>query len=161
MKRASVWPIFDPAALTLDQALELLAYPKVLGHHPATGAQVTLQDGPHGPYVRCGDAIRSVPGHGDERYAKLRTTGLEEALAWLAAPRPTGILRELGKDPSGADVVVKDGRYGPYVTDGKLNATIPRGRDPLQIELDDALALLAKKAARPARRSRPPRRAGP
>ena len=155
-RTASVWPMYEPETLTLDQALDMLAYPKTLGTHPDSGSRVTVQDGPYGPYVRCDKESRSLPGKGAERYDKLASIELAEALDLLKAPRqPRGRrgsaapLAELGAHPaSGAPITVRDGRYGPYVTDGDLNASLPKGRDPSSVSLDDAVALLAARAER-------------
>ena len=152
----SVWPTIDPDSITLDQALELLAYPKRLGTHPETGEDVTVQDGPYGPYVRCGSESRSLPGQGDARYDKLASVELAEALEVLRTPRqtrrrgePPPALAELGPHPtSQATITVRDGRYGPYVTDGKLNASVPKDRDPSSITLAEAVDLLAARAER-------------
>ena len=152
----SVWPTIDPESITLDQALELLAYPKRLGTHPETGEDVTVQDGPYGPYVRCGSESRSLPGQGDARYDKLASVELAEALEVLRTPRqtrrrgePPPALAELGPHPtSQATITVRDGRYGPYVTDGKLNASVPKDRDPSSITLAEAVDLLAARAER-------------
>ena len=152
----SVWPTLDPESITLDQALELLAYPKQLGKHPDSGEEVTVQDGPYGPYVRCGGESRSLPGRGNARYEKLASVDLAEALELLRTPRqtrrggePAPPLAELGAHPtSQATITVRDGRYGPYVTDGKLNASLPKDRDPSSITMDDAVALLAARAER-------------
>ena len=155
-RTASVWPTIDAASLTLDRALELLAYPKRLGQHPDSGKDVTVQDGRYGPYVRCGDETRSLPGEGDARYDKLASIHLDEALELLRAPRQTRRrgeaappLAELGAHPSSqAPITVRDGRYGPYVTDGTLNASLPKDRDPTSVTLDEAVALLAARAER-------------
>ncbi len=152
----SVWPTIDPESITLDQALELLAYPKRLGTHPETGEDVTVQDGPYGPYVRCGGESRSLPGRGNARYEKLASVDLAEALELLRTPRqtrrrgePAPPLAELGAHPtSQSPITVRDGRYGPYVTDGTLNASLPKDRDPTSITLDEAVALLAARAER-------------
>ena len=148
--------MYEPETLTLDQALDMLAYPKTLGTHPDSGSRVTVQDGPYGPYVRCGKESRSLPGEGAERYAKLASIELAEALDLLNAPRqPRGrrgaaaALAELGAHPdTGAPITVRDGRYGPYVTDGDLNASVPKGSDPASVSLNDAVALLAARAER-------------
>ncbi len=154
-KTASVWPTIPAETITLDQALKLLAYPRLLGAHPDSGTPVTVQDGPYGPYVKCGKENRSLPGEGDARYDCLASIELPAALALLQAPRqrrrsqPSAPLAELGAHPSsGAPLVVRDGRFGPYVTDGELNATVPRGRDPASLTLDEAVDLLAARAAR-------------
>ena len=155
-RTASVWPMYSPETLTLDEALDMLAYPRMLGDHPESGTSVTVQDGPYGPYVKCGKESRSLPGDGDERYAKLASIELPEALEILSAPRQPrrrraqpAALAELGAHPaSGAAITVRDGRYGPYVTDGELNASLPKGRDPASVTLDDAVALLTARAER-------------
>ncbi len=155
-KTTSVWPTIDPESITLDQALELLAYPKRLGTHPETGEDVTVQDGPYGPYVKCGNESRSLPGRGNARYEKLASVDLAEAVEVLRTPRqtrrggePPPALAELGAHPSSqASITVRDGRYGPYVTDGTLNASIPKDRDPSSITLAEAVDLLAARAER-------------
>lgn len=155
-KTTSVWPMYKPEDLTLPQALEMLAYPRTLGTHPDSSSRVTVQDGPYGPYVKCGTESRSLPGEGDARYAKLASIELPEALELLKAPRQprrsraaATPLAELGPHPaSGAAISVRDGRYGPYVTDGELNASLPKGRDPASVTLDDAVTLLAARAER-------------
>ena len=166
-KTASVWPMYQPEALTLEQALDMLAYPKTLGTHPDSGTKVTVQDGPYGPYVKCGTESRSLPGEGAERFAKLASIELPDALDLLKAPRQprrgrgrSAPLAELGAHPaSNAPITVQDGRYGPYVTDGELNASLPKGQDPASVTLDDAVALLAARAERVAAQGgRRPRR---
>ena len=155
-KTASVWPMYKPETLTLEQALEMLAYPRVLGIHPESDAPVAVQDGPYGPYVKCGSESRSLPGEGDARYAKLASIELPEALDLLKAPKQprrrnarAAALHDLGAHPaSGASITVRDGRYGPYVTDGELNASVPKGRDPSKVTLDEAVALLTARAER-------------
>ena len=159
--------------LTLEQALELLSYPRVVGRHPSSDAEITAQDGPNGPYLRMGTESRSLPGGHDQ----MRSVTVEEAVAILAAPRrgrqrgPQAPLAELGKHPdSGDEITLRDGRFGAYVTDGTVNASIPKGRDPSKVTLDDAIEMLvareekmraegkdprAKKPSRPRRKSRP------
>ncbi|MDE2868607.1 MAG: type I DNA topoisomerase [Chloroflexota bacterium] len=167
-KTASVWPMYKPETLTLEQALDMLAYPKTLGAHPESRSRVTVQDGPYGPYIKCGKESRSLPGEGAERYAKLASIELSEALEILNAPRQprgrraqTAALAELGAHPaSGAPITVRDGRYGPYVTDGELNASLPRGRDPATVSLDEAVTLLAARAERVAAQGGRRRRTG-
>ena len=152
----SVWPTIEAESITLDQALELLAYPKTLGTHPEAGQDVTVQDGPYGPYVKCGSESRSLPGRGDARYAKLASIELAEALEVLRTPRQTrrgreqaAPLAELGAHPtSQATITLRDGRYGPYVTDGTLNASVPKDREPSSVTLAEAVELLAARAER-------------
>ncbi|MDO9445222.1 MAG: topoisomerase C-terminal repeat-containing protein, partial [Dehalococcoidia bacterium] len=108
------------------------------------------QDGPSGPYLKSGTDTRSIEGG----HAQMATLTLDEAVAILAQPRTfrrgaagavaKSVLKELGAHPDSAKpVTVRSGRFGPYVTDGVVNASLPRGRDPLSLEMQDALDLLA------------------
>lgn len=145
-KMASLWPSMSMETITLEQALMLLSFPREVGRHPETGAVITAQDGRFGPYVKMGDDSRSLPDHD-----KLATVTLDEAVALFKQPKgrrgrgaKPSVLAELGRHPqSDAVISVKSGRYGPYVTDGVVNATIPKGRDPAGITLREALELLA------------------
>jgi len=150
-KRSSVWPTMDLNTLTIDEALMLLSFPKTLGTNPTNGEPVTVQDGPLGPYVKSGTENRSLRDHDH-----LAAVELDEALALLAEPRQTrgrrgsaSTLAELGPHPdSGKPVQVRSGKFGPYVTDGVVNATVPAGRTPQSLTLDEALDLLALRAQR-------------
>jgi DNA topoisomerase-1 len=167
-KMASLFPSMSMETLTLDDALELLSFPKELGQHPDSGDAITVQDGRFGPYVKCGTETRSLPDH-----EKLRTITLPEALELLKQPKGGGRrassapLAELGQHPQrDAQVSVKSGRYGPYVTDGTVNATIPKGTDPASVSLEDAVKLLTAREEKMraegkdpfAKRSRPTRK---
>jgi DNA topoisomerase-1 len=149
-KMASLWPEMSPETVTLEEALEVLSFPRTLGEHPETGQPVTVQDGKYGPYVKMGDETRSLENH-----AQLRTIRLDEALQLLAQPKRRGkraapaTLNELGTHPnSGEPVVVKSGRYGPYVTDGTVNASLPKGLDPVQVTLEKAVELITNREQR-------------
>jgi DNA topoisomerase-1 len=140
--------------VTLDEALRLLALPRVVGEHE--GEDVTVRNGRYGPYVQKGKESRSL-----ESEEQLFTLTLDEALALLAQPRrrrgqrqAAGPLKEVGADPvSGKPIVVKSGRFGPYVTDGETNASLRSGDEPESITLDRAIELLADRRARgPAQR---------
>jgi len=119
-------------AVTLEDALRLLSLPRSLGKDPADGADITVQNGRYGPYVKKGTDSRSLA---DEE--QLFTMTLDEALAVLAEPKARGRrgtaappLKELGDDPvSQKPMVVKEGRFGPYVTDGETNASLRSGDD--------------------------------
>jgi DNA topoisomerase-1 len=131
--------------LTLEQALELLSFPKTLGVHPESGTDVIALDGPNGPYLRMGDETRSLRDH-----EHLRAVALDEALTILAQPKQRGrrsgpaALAALGEHPdNGEPVRLLRGRFGPYVTDGTVNASIPKGRDPAEVTLDEAVDLIA------------------
>ena len=145
--------------VTLDDALRLLSLPRVLGVDPADGQEVTAQNGRYGPYVKKGTESRSLS---DED--ALFTITLEEALALLAQPKPRGRaaaaapLRELGPDPAtNAPVVLKQGRFGPYVTDGTTNASLRSGDDVDSMTIERAATLLQDRRDRgpaPAKKAR-------
>ena len=142
--------------VTLDDALRLLSLPRVVGVDPATGEEITAQNGRYGPYLKKGADSRSLP---DEE--SIFTITLEEALEIYAQPKrgrgrtTSAALRELGTDPtSGKPVQVKEGRFGAYVTDGETNRTLPRDLTPDTITFEQAVELLAeKRAAGPKKRT--------
>ncbi|WP_347246200.1 type I DNA topoisomerase [Thermogutta sp.] len=139
-----------PENLTPEKAVELFRFPRNLGSHPETGEPVEVHLGIYGPYVKCGEATRSLP---DGKPPTDIT--LEEALQLLAEPksrrRQIAQLRELGPSPvTGAPVRLMSGRYGLYVTDGQTNATLPKDVSPDDVTLADALQWLAEKAQREA-----------
>ncbi|HWC11263.1 MAG TPA: topoisomerase C-terminal repeat-containing protein, partial [Acidimicrobiales bacterium] len=129
-RTASLLSTMSLDTVTLEDALRLFTLPRVVGVDPADGQEITVQTGRYGPYVRKGSDSRSLDS--DER---LFTMTLDEALAVLAQPKrrrgqgtAAGPLRELGPDPvSGAPIVVREGRFGPYVTDGTTNASLRSG----------------------------------
>lgn len=142
--------------VTLDDALRLLSLPRVVGVDPATGEEITAQNGRYGPYLKKGTDSRTLPSED-----AIFDVTLDEALAIYAEPKrgrgqaASAALRELGADPvSGKPVVVKDGRFGPYVTDGETNATLRKGDEVESVTLERAAELLAEKRARgPVKRS--------
>ncbi len=144
-KRGSLWPSMSVDTLTLEQALVLLSFPREVGAHPESGQIITAQDGRFGPYIRMGDDSRSLPDHD-----KLASLTLEEAVEIFKQPKrgrraaANSVLAELGMHPdSDARIEVKNGRYGPYVSDGVVNATLPKGKDPSAVTLSEALDLIA------------------
>jgi DNA topoisomerase I len=145
-KRVSLPQGVEPEAVDLPHALKLLELPRTVGADPGTGEEIVAGIGRFGPFVRRGKTFASLKGND-----ALWTVTLEEAVAMLDA-KAAGKrlpLKELGKHPeSGVDIVVLSGRYGPYVTDGTVNATLPKGMEPEDIDLEGAVELLAKKAAR-------------
>jgi DNA topoisomerase-1 len=154
---ASLLSTMSPETLTLDDALALLSLPRELGVNPADGEAVLVHNGRYGPYVTCGKETRSL-----EDESQLFRVDLGQALALLAQPKvrgrraAAGPLRELGEDPTtGRSVVVRTGRFGPYVTDGETNATLRLGDTPESITLDRAGELLAERRnAEPSTRAR-------
>ena len=149
-KTASLLSGMAPEDVTLDDALRLLTLPRTLGRDQAN-EEVVADNGRYGPYVRRGSDYRSL-----ENEDQLFTVTLEEALDLLSKPRSRGgrqaaqpPLAELGPDPvSGAPVVVKDGRFGPYVTDGTVNASLRRGDSVDTLTIERAAELLAERRAR-------------
>ena len=143
--------------LDLHTALRLLTLPRTLGPHPDSGKAITALNGRYGPYVTCDGDSRSLP----DELSPLDVTH-EQAVELLRQPKGQGRRAasaghtSLGDSPITAQpVLLRDGRYGPYVSDGHTNASIPSGTDPLSLTLADALALLAARAAAgPRRRGR-------
>jgi len=149
-RTASLFKDMDLGTIDLDTALQLLSLPRIVGAHPETGAEITAQNGRYGPYLKMGTDSRSL-----ETEAQLFDISLEQALAVYAQPKQRGRaaakppLKELGNDPvNGKPVVVKDGRFGAYVTDGETNATLRRDDDPETITPERGFELLAEKRAK-------------
>jgi DNA topoisomerase-1 len=137
-------------SITLDDALMLLSLPRVVGTDPESGEPITAQNGRYGPYLKRGTDSRTLPNE-----EAMFTIGLEEALAIYAQPKrgrgatSAAPLRELGVDPvSAKPVVVKEGRFGAYVTDGDTNATLRKEDAVETVTLERAAELLAEKRAR-------------
>jgi DNA topoisomerase I len=141
----------DLQTVTLDDALKLLSLPRVVGVDPDSGEEITAQNGRYGPYLKRANDSRSLATE-DQMFE----ITLEEALKLYAEPKRRGRqgaaappLRELGNDPaSGKQMVIKDGRFGPYVTDGETNASLRKGDDVLSITDERAAELLADRRAR-------------
>jgi DNA topoisomerase-1 len=154
-KRASLLASMDLSTITLDEALALLALPRVLGTD-GDGVEITAQNGRYGPYLKKGSDTRSLA---NEEHLFTVTLAEAEVLFSLPKPRRGRVakppLAELGPHPdTGAPVRVLDGRYGPYVTDGSTNASVPRGTDPESLTPEQAIELLRERAARaPAKRT--------
>jgi DNA topoisomerase-1 len=149
-RTASLLKSMSLDSVTLDDALKLLSLPRVVGKDPETGAEITAQNGRYGPYLKKGTDSRSLQS--EEQMFEIT---LEEALKIYAEPKQRGRqaaappLKELGEDPeSGKPVVVKEGRFGPYVTDGETNATLRKDDSIDSISLLRAAELLAEKRAR-------------
>lgn len=147
--RASLFSSMDPDTVSLDEALQLLSLPRVVGADEAD-VEITAQNGRYGPYLKKGTDSRSLESEG-----QLFSITLEAAEAIFAQPKTRrgqqtkAPLAELGTHPdSGAPIRVLDGRFGPYVTDGTTNATVRRGMDPTTLTLDDGVELLRERAAR-------------
>jgi DNA topoisomerase-1 len=150
-RRASLPKGVSEEQVTLNEALKLLDLPRTLGTHPETGEPVIANVGRFGPYVKHGDEFRSLEA-ADDVYA----IALDRALQLLAAPKKARrrqaatrtVLAELGPHPeTGKPVTILDGRYGPYVTDGTTNASLPKNTAPSNVTLAEATGLLAARVA--------------
>jgi DNA topoisomerase-1 len=149
-RTASLFASMSPDTITVEDALRLLSLPRVLGE--SDGEEVVAANGRYGPFVKRGTESRSLDSE-----EQLFTITLEEAIAVLARPKQRrgrggtkrGPLRELGADPaSGRPIVVKDGRFGPYVTDGVTNASLRRGDSAETITMERAVELLTERRAK-------------
>ncbi len=148
-KRVSIPKDIPLDSIDFELAVQLMALPRDVGLHPETGKMITAGLGRYGPYVES-----------EKKYGKLTnsmevlTVGMNRAVELLAAAKPRGgngraapPLRVVGQHPQdGADINVKDGRYGAYVTHGGINATIPKSSDPMTITLEESVKLLADRA---------------
>jgi DNA topoisomerase-1 len=167
-RTASLLSTMDLGTVTLDDALRLLSLPRVVGVDPADGQEIAAMNGRYGPYIKKGDDTRSLDSE-----EQLFTVDLDAALRLFAEPKrrrgqraSTAPLRELGADPaSGQPVVVKEGRFGPYVTDGETNASLRKGDTVEAITIERAAELLedrrAKVASTPAKKKATRKKAAP
>lgn len=152
-KRAGLPRSWLPTEMTYEKAIALLSLPREVGLHPETGKPITAAIGRYGPYI----------SH-DGQYANLETPdevfdiGINRAVTVLAEKQAKGGSRRtatpkaiatLGDHPDGGAVTVRDGRYGPYVNWEKINATLPKGKDPASVTLEEALELIAAKSSAP------------
>lgn len=150
-RTGSLFKSMTLSEITLDDALKLLSLPRVVGTDPESGEEITAQNGRYGPYLKKGKDSRSLDSED-----KLFTVTLEEAQKLYAQPKQRGRaaakppLKELGTDPaSGNPMVVKDGRFGPYVTDGAgVNASLRKGDAVESLTDERAAELLAEKRAK-------------
>jgi DNA topoisomerase I len=156
-RTASLFASMDPDTVTLDAALGLLSLPRTVGVDPADEVEIVAMNGRYGPFIKKGSESRSL-----DTEEQIFTLTLEEALTLLAQPKQrrraaaAAPLRELGADPaSGKPIVVKDGRFGPYVTDGDTNASLRKGDSVESLTLERAAEMLADRRSRgPAKRRR-------
>ena len=161
-RTSSLFASMSPETVTLDEALRLLTLPRVLGTG-ADGEEITAQNGRYGPYIKHGKESRSL-----EAEDQLFTVSLADAQALLAQPKtrgrrsatPAAPLRELGDDPAtGKPVVVREGRFGPYVTDGETNASLRKGDAVEAVSIERAAELLADRRERGPAKKTPARKA--
>jgi DNA topoisomerase-1 len=166
-KRVSLVKDLPPDDVDLEMALGLLSLPRDIGLHPETNKKIIAGLGRFGPYLRHDTKYTSLKGDDD-----VLEIGLNRAVVLIAEAAARGgrgssatVLKELGKHPDDDAVVnVLDGRYGPYVKHGKINATLPKGVNPGQMTLERALELIAEKAAKKkatAKKKAPAKKASP
>ncbi len=161
-RTASLLGTMDPASVTLDDALKLLSLPRVVGVDPADGQEVVAMNGRYGPYLKKGSDSRSLDSE-----EQLFTMGLDQASALFAQPKTrrgrggaAAPLRELGADPtSGAPILLREGRFGPYVTDGTTNASLRKADTVDGMTHERAVELLADRRAAPPRPGRSTKKA--
>jgi DNA topoisomerase-1 len=157
-KMASLFKDMSLETITLDDALKLLSLPRVVGTDPADGVEITAQNGRYGPYLAKAKETRSL-----ESEQAIFDVTLEQALAILAQPKqfgrrgaPKPPLRELGVDEAtGRPMVIKEGRFGPYVTDGETNASLRVGDTVEEITPERGMELLQiRREAGPAKKKK-------
>jgi DNA topoisomerase-1 len=155
-KRASVPKTWDIESIDLEKALALLSLPRTVGIHPESGEPITAGIGRYGPFVLHQGTYANL-----DSVDEVFTVGINRAVSAIAEKKAGGrqrrftsqALRTLGDHPQlGGSITVRDGRYGPYVNHGKINATLPRGADPASVTLDEAVTLIAAKSATPPRK---------
>ncbi|MEW9835827.1 type I DNA topoisomerase [Mesorhizobium marinum] len=152
-KRSSLPKGWTPDSIDHEKALALLALPRDVGMHPETGKMISAGLGRYGPFVLHDGTYANV-----ESIEDVFTIGLNRAVSVIAEKLAKGrgarnggtpaALKELGDHPDGGKVTVRDGRYGPYVNHEKVNATLPKGTDPMSVTLEEALELIAERAAK-------------
>ena len=147
-RTASLFKTMSLSDLTLEQALELLTIPRTIGNHPDDGEPIEALNGRYGPYIKWGKESRSLATE-----EEIFTVGMDEALALLAQPRQRRgakpPLKELGTDPAtGKEIVIKDGRFGLYMTDGETNVSFRKTETIDNVTLDHAADRLAEKRSK-------------
>ncbi|MBU6234954.1 MAG: type I DNA topoisomerase [Alphaproteobacteria bacterium] len=148
-KRQGLPKNIAPDDVTLDVAMSLLALPRHVGNHPETGNKITAGIGRFGPYLKHGDTFKSIPKDDD-----VLTIGINRAMELLSQASVrgkrgagAGKIKDVGTHPTTKEVIeLYEGKYGPYVKMGKVNATLPKGADPKAITLEEAVVLIDKRA---------------
>ena len=163
-KRSSLPKGWTPDSIDHEKALALLSLPRDVGQHPESGKMISAGLGRYGPFVLHDGTYANI-----ESIEDVFSIGLNRAVSVLAEKVSKGrgarnggtpaALKELGEHPDGGKITVRDGKYGPYVNHEKINATLPKGKDPMSVTLEDAVALIAEKAAKGGGGKRPIRKA--
>jgi DNA topoisomerase-1 len=154
-KRASIPKGVDANGVELAYALQLLALPRLVGEHPESGKPITAGLGRYGPFILHDGTYANLP-----TVEEVFSVGINRAVVLLAEKKAGGgkgrfqraaptVLKELGDHPGeGGKVQVLSGRYGPYVKHGDVNATLPRGREPAALTMEEAVQLIAERVAK-------------
>ena len=163
-KRSSLPKGWTPDSIDHEKALALLALPRDVGQHPESGKMISAGLGRYGPFVLHDGTYANLDG-----IEEVFSIGLNRAVTVIAEKIAKGrggrggtpaALKELGDHPDGeGKVTVRDGKYGPYVNWGKINATLPKGKDPMSVTLDEAVGFIAEKAAKSGGGKKPARKA--
>ena len=162
-KRSSLPKGWTPDSIDHEKALALLALPRDVGQHPESGKMISAGLGRYGPFVLHDGTYANLDG-----IEEVFSIGLNRAVTVIAEKIAKGrgargtpaALKDLGDHPDGdGKVTVRDGKYGPYVNWGKINATLPKGKDPMSVTLDEAVGFLAEKAAKNGGGKKPARKA--
>jgi DNA topoisomerase I len=156
-RTASLFKSMSVETVTLDEALQLLSMPRLVGADPADGGEIVARNGRYGPYLQKGDDTRSLDSE-----EEIFSIGIEAAAEAFTRPKTrrrqgpsAASLRTLGPDPvSQREISLKSGRFGPYVTDGETNASLRKGDDVDELSLERAVELLAERRAAPKRAPR-------
>ncbi|MEO1608341.1 MAG: type I DNA topoisomerase [Pseudomonadota bacterium] len=160
-QRSSIPKGVEAEAIDLDFALKLLSLPREVGAHPETGNMITAGLGPYGPFVRHDGVYANL-----DSVADVFTVGINHAVTLIAekiaggksryARSKANVLKDLGEHPDGGGKIeVLEGRYGPYVKYGKINATVPKGKEPAELTIEEAMQLIAERQAKaPAKKTR-------
>ncbi len=163
-KMASLLPGMTPETVTLDVAVQLLGLPRTIGKNPENNEDIVAMNGRYGPYIKCGTDTRSLPAEGPS----ILDITLPQAIEVLKLPKRRGrgtapaSIKSFGKKPdTDIEITLKAGRYGPYVTDGTTNASLPRGMDQETLTIEQAITLLEERAAKGPAKKRPARAKGP
>ena len=162
-KRSGLPQGTDKSDVDLELALKLLALPRDVGLHPEDGKKITSNFGRFGPYVYHDGIYASLPSPED-----VFEIGLNHAVTLIAEKKAKGPgrrgaqqLKDLGAAPDGKPIKVLKGKFGPYVSDGETNATLPEGTEPDAVTMEQALALIAERAAKGGKKKKPAKAAKP
>lgn len=149
-RTASLFKTMVPEQVTFEQAMRLLSLPRTVGHDDEHDADITAQNGRYGPYLKRGTETRSLPS--EDAIFEIDLAGAQELFAQpkYASRQSKTVIKDFEQpDPvSGKTVKLKDGRFGPYITDGETNVTVPRGENPEEVTFERAVELIAEKRAK-------------